>query len=375
MPTQLYQQRPTHRVCDTVVRPDTPYDPTPVQRRLTPLGALPRLQRDDRESDFTPSDHALLKVIVQRCEKVTGELITTLEVLAGKCGWRSNRTASRRLNYLDSVGILTYLPGSGRGARSRIILLFETWGERERVTPVSTFNETPYKEHTRVSTPTKKVRYSQPSPQAARDYTHPDPEIKNSIERGVKAFHEKLGSEVDLSIEGFLEMESRKLCEIRERFSEERRQAAWQLLQDEYRYKKRKPFTIGILRKFCKELEDIQRHHEQVKRLRTYHKKKAERKVDRMREAIKNSGTEVQSGIPAGADPEMWPKWVEVCKELRSITLDQNYKRYIEPLIPVKSENGTWVIQAPSDEVKKRVEKHYVGEFEKTIGESVKLQV
>jgi hypothetical protein len=41
----------------------------------------------------------------------------------------------------------------------------------------------------------------------------------------------------------------------------------------------------------------------------------------------------------------------------------------------VKSEGGTWVIQAPSDEVKKRVEKHYVGEFEKTIGESVKLQV
>jgi chromosomal replication initiation ATPase DnaA len=71
----------------------------------------------------------------------------------------------------------------------------------------------------------------------------------------------------------------------------------------------------------------------------------------------------------------MWPKWVEVCKELRSITLDQNYKRYIEPLVPVSSENGTWIIQAPSEDVKKRVEKHYAGEFEKTIQCSVELRI
>ena len=100
-----------------------------ISAALTPFGAERRLLRDLDYDKLSTPEALMLFVLAAFAEKRTGEVRERLSRIAeaAKCG--CERTARRRLQHLDSLGFLTYLPGRGRGRFSRVILLHETWGK------------------------------------------------------------------------------------------------------------------------------------------------------------------------------------------------------------------------------------------------------
>ena len=103
------------------------------RRHQTPLLAMSELYGDIRCVGFDAQDWGIINVLVGMCEKRTGEARFRLADLAAFLRMGCTRTLKRRIEKMDRLGFLTYLPGGaqGRGSMSRVILLHEAWGMKK----------------------------------------------------------------------------------------------------------------------------------------------------------------------------------------------------------------------------------------------------
>ena len=279
------------------------------QKPLTPLGALPRLQRDERERQFFTGDHALLKILVQRCEKTTGEVRGgTLVDIARACGRKSGRSVRRHLRRLEKLEILAYIPGGtqGRGSPGRIMLLYESWGNtktihprqplfKERGTPMSPFSpakqgnpaqssSTPHGEEVECTLPFMHTQCYNVMPVLSYE--------ERKASELARAFYDRVGihkrylSKVDLQT----------AAHIRHHYNRKHRRKALSILLTYYekKHRRKKIRGIGILRFYCENLDTIKAGLKFDWRVAQWHRDQTQKQEEQKRQIKENHNQEVR---------------------------------------------------------------------------------
>lgn len=384
---------------------------------LTALGALPRLQRDERLAHFRRTDHALLSILVQLCEKTTGKVHAPLRELAEKCSQKHPRSIRRHLKHLNQLGIISYMPGRGRGTTGEIALLFELWGQKKGT------NLSPFIPHSSraccystsrarhgsttngVQSTHKKVQYIQPSFSSTlnafdetKEIHHPISKFEITATNGVRKFHGTFRNDAILSSPSLFFRETLKMKEIMERYSFETRQEAWKVIVEQYQNRRRKPYTVGIFRFFCENLTGIIFLRKRTRKLQEWHRKQAAKKAERLRSmsqriTSKENPTIIPEMVPneyyktppkhpfdpdlppPGVERGLWKNWIECVGKLREKMFPLSFETWIQSLTPVNQDGTTWEIDAPNEFYRSWVEQHYRKDIEATLGNAVIFRV
>ena len=396
-----------------------------VQKRLTPLGALPRLQRDERENQLHTSDHALLKILIQLCDKLTGEVRLPLREIARRCSWKSERSARRHLKYLDELNIITYLPGCGRGVKARVFLLFETWGQPEKKgTLVSPFSGSASKVRAREKVPMKEVECTQPFSEQPSQVAPRRATYTQEFFHWVKKFHGRSHTPSHKLNDSFLNQERERVHRIFAEYPSNIRERAWKALWQYYERATRraKPRSIALWEFYCKHIEEITKEFQRVERLQTLHRRRMEKRGRKGQQTRREtSQTPVQPDWyaengeerrdkheslahatdaarlrqttvedvdkpdrpafmypqhpPDGASPVIWSEWVEAMNRLRGMIQASPFETWIRPLVPVARKGNAWTVYVPHAFGVCWIEKNYLSDIVEVLGRGAQVHL
>jgi len=388
---------------------------SPNTQPLTALGALPRLQRDERLAHFHRTDQGLLCTLVQLCEKTTGVVSTPLRELALKCSQKHPRSIRRHLKNLDRLGIISYMPGRGKGNLGEIALLFESWG-LQKGTNLSPFthhssrarNSTSRARHSTTTNgvhSTHEVQYIQPSFSSTlnaldetKEIHHPPSPFEITAINGVRKFHSTFGNDAILSSPSLFFREVSKMKEIMRQYSLETRREAWGIIVEQYQNRQKKPYTVGLFRFFCENLKGVIFLRKRTRKLQEWHRKQAAKKAERLRsmsqlttskenptiipEMVPNESYEPPPKHPfdpdlppPGVETGLWKNWIGCVGKLRGKMFPLSFETWIQSLTPMRKNGDILEVVAPTEFYRSWIEQHYRKDIEAAVGNTIILGV
>jgi len=260
--------------------------------KLTPLGAEVYLRNDPRRKLFTTTDYRILFQLILHTDKKTGVTRLTQVVWEDIASNISQRTVTRSFAHLSELGLLIYYPGKGRANCGEVHLAFRNWGDPEKVTAVSGFSRSLYKDRARDSNSHREVvkctqPFSDPASPSQRRVNQPSPEsASKEAVSVVRLFHKKAKTPAHRLNRGFLAWEYTNAQQMLDEYSSDTLRRAWDTMWIYYERtsRRKKPQQIGLLRFYCKHLTPILKDERTRKRIATLKRRKDKKAVENWQE-------------------------------------------------------------------------------------------